>query len=185
MNFQRALDFVLEREGGYVNDPDDPGGATNHGITQRTFSGWLADHDMEDADVRDVVQEEVWYIYRERYWKRGRCDRLPEYIQLPHFDACVNHGTSRAGMLLQRALNRLGNSLAVDGIVGPKTLTAMVGELGLRETLLWERLRFYRTIVAQRTQSLKFLPQWIRRLEHLNDYNESGTILTQGELIQC
>ncbi len=171
MNFQRALAFVLKREGGYVNDPDDPGGATNQGITQGTFSGWLADHGQQDTDVKEIQREEVWYIYRERYWKKGRCEKLPEDIRLPHFDACINHGISRAGKLLQQAINRTGGTIAVDGIVGPKTIAA-ANQNGVFHTLLWERLRFYRTIVGQREKSLKFLPQWIRRLEHL--YEEAA-----------
>ena len=179
MNFQKALAFVLKQEGGFVDDPLDPGGRTNQGITQATFARWLKANELSAADVKDIQSEEVWSIYREDYWKPGQCENLPNVLQLYHFDACVNHGILSAGRILQRALNHInpevwGGPLAVDGLVGPKTIgrAVVLGEHGETDHYLWERLAAYRRIVGHRPSSLKFLPQWIRRLEHLFYYKE-------------
>jgi len=180
MNFQKALAFVLKEEGGYVDDPLDPGGRTNHGITQATFARWLKANNLPVANVEAIHPEEVWAIYREDYWKPGRCEKLPGLLQLYHFDACVHHGILSAGRLLQRALNHLnpevwGGPLAVDGLVGPKTIgrAVVLGEHGETDHYLWERLAYFRKIVANRPSSLKFLPQWTCRLEHLFYYKET------------
>jgi lysozyme family protein len=95
-DFQRALAFVLEVEGGYTNDPVDRGGATNKGILQRVYDIYRKAEGLRSADVRHILNIEVEEIYRDAYWLEGDCDRMPWPVSLVHFDACVNTGVTQA-----------------------------------------------------------------------------------------
>lgn len=164
--FFQALPFVLDMEGGYVNNPNDPGGATNQGITQGTYDAWRKSKGLPHATVRHITTEEVQAIYHERYWVDGHCDALPWPLSMAHFDACVNHGIRNATRILQRAL-----AVTDDGIIGPITEAAIdeASPEKLMNSMTWERLRFYYRICQRRTASRVFLLGWIRRLIHLRD----------------
>lgn len=118
-NFERALDLVLRHEGGYVDHPRDPGGATNRGITIATLSIWRGKK-VTKQDVRDLSLAEAGEIYRAKYWDRVRGDDLPGGIDYCAFDAAVNSGPRRAIRWLQQAV-----FAAVDGELGPQTLSAV------------------------------------------------------------
>jgi lysozyme family protein len=117
-NFLRVLALVLRSEGGFVDHPADPGGATNYGITLATLSA-CRDRRCTKDDVRELTAEEAGEIYRSRYWDKARCDELPAGIDYAVFDAAVHSGPGRAVRMLQNALG-----VAPDGIVGPMTLAA-------------------------------------------------------------
>lgn len=162
--FRRALEMVLKQEGGYVNDPDDPGGATNFGVTQSTYNGYRLVNRLSERPVREITQEEVAEIYRVGYWLDGKCPELPSPLAVAHFDACVNHGVKNAAKLLQRALG-----VKDDGAVGPITLRAAQVSGG-REICryLLERVWFYDSIVDRNPRQAKFLTGgWISRLQAL------------------
>lgn len=110
MNFALALDFVLAHEGGYVNDPQDPGGETKYGISKRAYPS---------LDIANLTREDAAKIYRSDYWDKCRCGELPPGTDLLTFDAAVNQGPRAAIQMLQDALN-----VKVDGIIGPITLRA-------------------------------------------------------------
>ena len=74
--FDRAMRFVLRWEGGFVNHPNDPGGATNKGVTQNVYHKWLQKHDRSIQDVIHITDEEVHEIYFQNYWKAAKCDEL-------------------------------------------------------------------------------------------------------------
>lgn len=123
--FERALPHVLEMEGGWSDDPYDPGGPTNQGITLAVFAD---DRQVEVtaaniAALKDelsaIAPATVERIYRTRYWKPALCAELPAPIALMHFDAAVNHGVGTAARLLQDALG-----VEIDGEIGPLTLEA-------------------------------------------------------------
>ena len=128
-----ALAFVMAREGvnlakgdiGYVNDPLDPGGATAFGITQHTYDRWRSDHGLASSPVRDIkYPAEVQSIYNRLYWREADCDRFNDSrprLALVHFDWAFNGGTSRAHRYLQAVVGA-----TVDGIIGPKTLAAVL-----------------------------------------------------------
>ncbi|PYE80801.1 glycoside hydrolase family 108 protein [Pseudoroseicyclus aestuarii] len=120
--FDRALPLILAHEGGYVNDPADPGGATNKGITQNTYTAWLRMRDRPSRDVRAISDAEVAAIYREQYWNVVQADRLPVGLAYCVFDAAVNSGPARAARWLQEALGFKGRE--VDGVIGEVTLSA-------------------------------------------------------------
>jgi lysozyme family protein len=90
-NFRACLDFVLEHEGGYVDHPDDPGGATNLGITIATLKRWRG-RAVSKAEVRALTRQEAAKIYHALYWTPAGCGDLPAGIDLLVFDAAVNMG---------------------------------------------------------------------------------------------
>ncbi|MEM1307595.1 MAG: glycosyl hydrolase 108 family protein, partial [Pseudomonadota bacterium] len=123
--FAQCLAHVLRMEGGYVNDPHDPGGPTNKGVTLATFARHTgtALSDVTRADLitalKAISDADVSAIYRDRYWRVSRAAEMPTGLDLMHFDAAVNHGPTGAVRLLQRALD-----VEVDGEIGPITLAA-------------------------------------------------------------
>lgn len=129
--FQRALPRVLAHEGGYVNDPHDPGGATNKGITFRVYDAHRRRKGLPARDVRRIEAAEVAEIYRLQYWDAVKGDELPPGLDYVLFDGAVNSGPSQSIKWLQRAL---GN-VAVDGVIGQATLAA-VTEHGRPEKLI-------------------------------------------------
>lgn len=119
-NFASSLAAVLVHEGGYVNDPQDPGGATNKGVTQRVYDDWRRSRGLAPRSVRSLEQAEVEAIYRKLYWDAVRGDDLPSGIDYCVFDFAVNSGPPRAVRYLQRAVG-----VADDGKIGPMTLAAV------------------------------------------------------------
>jgi lysozyme family protein len=118
-NFQRALTLVLKSEGGYVNDPHDPGGATNKGVTIATFRRYV-DQDGTIADLKALTVEQAGIVYRKQYWDAVRGDELPDGVDYAVFDFAVNSGPGRAAKYLQATVGA-----APDGSIGPATLKAV------------------------------------------------------------
>ena len=100
--FEACIPLILAAEGGFVNDPRDPGGATNHGITRRTLAEWRG-QPVSIAEVRALSVAEAGAIYRARYWAPLGCDALPAGVDLMVFDFGVNAGPARALRLLRQA----------------------------------------------------------------------------------
>jgi uncharacterized protein (TIGR02594 family) len=123
--FAHALDHVLEMEGGFTDDPHDPGGPTNLGITLAVFAAWrettlsAANRARLIRDLKAIDRDTVHAIYRSRYWDAAHCEVMPEPIAFMHFDAAVNHGVGTAIRCLQEALG-----VAVDGEFGAETRSA-------------------------------------------------------------
>lgn len=115
MNFVKALDVVLLHEGGYVDHPRDPGGATKYGITERV----ARQHDYH-GDMRDFPIEQAREIYLMSYWIPIKGDELPDPLRLSVFDAAVNSGVRRATHWLQEVVE-----VKQDGFIGPVTLNAV------------------------------------------------------------
>lgn len=101
--FNRALQFVLKWEGGYVNNKDDKGGATNYGITQNTYNNWLKTQNLPAKDVRFITRDEVEKIYYKNYWLKAGCDKMSPKFALLAFDTAVNMGLSRVGSFMKAA----------------------------------------------------------------------------------
>lgn len=117
-----CLPAVLEEEGGKVDNPKDPGGRTNKGVTQRTYNGWRRDHGLKVRDVYLIEDWEVEAIYGDNYWKPVKGDAIPRGVGYFTFDSAVNSGVSRGSKWLQIALGMRGKQ--VDGNVGPHTVLA-------------------------------------------------------------
>jgi lysozyme family protein len=140
--FGACLPIILAAEGGFVNDPRDPGGATNHGITYRTLAEWRGAPVTVD-DVRTLTTAEAGAIYQAHYWTPLRCDALPRGVDLMAFDFGVNAGVTRSARLLQACVG-----LLPDGMVGPATIRAAfaVPAPELIGKLADERLDYYRRL---------------------------------------
>jgi lysozyme family protein len=121
--FERCLALILQHEGGYVDHPSDPGGATNMGITRKTLARWRKISpwtDLPKSSVASLKREEAALIYRANYWNPTRAGEMPAGVDLVLFDFAVNSGPDRAIRTLQAALG-----VAADGEVGPVTLAAL------------------------------------------------------------
>lgn len=140
-NFEACMAEVFKHEGGYVNDPHDPGGETNMGISKRSYP---------KENIRGMTRERAAQIYRRDFWDKLRCDELPDGLDLVAFDAAVNSGPSRGAKWLQQALG-----VAADGKVGMATIgaakntyapAAVMRAIGFRRAFLktlptWERYK--------------------------------------------
>ncbi len=118
---------IVAREGGWVKDPDDPGGATNHGVTLGTLRALGRDLDgdgrVTERDLRRLTREQAADIFLRHYFHAPRIDRLPVQLQASVFDMQVNAG-SQAVRILQTLLTEMGFPCAADGVIGPKTVAA-------------------------------------------------------------
>jgi len=164
--FTEALGIVLQHEGGFVDHPDDPGGATNKGVTQAVYNAWRRARGEPTRSVREITDVEVRVIYQDHYWQRGRCHEMPWPVSLLHFDGCVNHGITGAARVLQRTLG-----VAADGVIGPVTLGTLKQRpaVPLAYGILWERLAYYVRICSARPASRTFLLGWLRRVLALRE----------------
>lgn len=108
MSFDRAVEWLIAVEGGYVNDPNDPGGETKYGISRRSYP---------HLDIKNLTKADAEKVYKTDFWDRVRADEMPYNLALPVFDMAVNAGPTLAIKCLQRAL-----SVADDGKLGPITL---------------------------------------------------------------
>lgn len=150
-NYRAALIRVLAHEGGYVDHPLDPGGATNLGITRKTLAAWRGIRPwwkLPKSEVRALTRREAGRIYRARYWDSVCSDKLPAGVDYAVFDFAVNSGVARAAKALQRAVGA-----KLDGIVGPMTLAAVarhhpktvIRRLVARRMSFLQRLRSWKT----------------------------------------
>ena len=155
--FLRAVEVVLAHEGGYVNDPRDPGGETKWGISKRSYPS---------LDIANLTREDAIAIYYRDWWRRYEYDRLQDdAVATKVFDLAVNMGPATAHRLLQEALVFLGYDIAVDGVIGPQTIGAANKAEPKRvlQVLRWLAAHQYYRIAAQRPQSRAFLIGWLKR----------------------
>lgn len=119
-NFDKCFELVLEHEGGYVNDPRDPGGRTNMGVTQRAWESYL-NRSVTETEMRTLTPENVKPFYKTMYWDRLKGDQLPAGVDYAAYDLAVNSGVTRAAKYLQEIAG-----VVADGIIGPKSLEAIM-----------------------------------------------------------
>ena len=164
-----ALAFTLKEEGGYVDNPDDHGGATNHGITQLTYDTWRDSHGEPCQSVRNIRDAEVQGIYGEMYWVPGHCPALSPALAIAHFDWCVNHGCAGAMAMLQQLLQ-----VKADGVFGPATAAALAAQDDGGLWRAYDELRrgWYRARVTAYPDQAAFLKGWLARVDRLDRYIE-------------
>lgn len=146
--FDQCFDKLISHEGGYVNDPRDPGGETKFGISKRAYP---------QVDIKNLTLDAAKAIYKRDYWDRAQCDKLPPQLAYLLFDAAVNSGIGQAIRFLQRAVN-----LADDGVIGPMTLAAVgrVDAEAISARFLGQRLEF----MTKLTTWDAFGKGWARRI---------------------
>lgn len=174
---------IVAREGGFVNDPDDPGGPTNHGVTLDTLRRLgldiTGDGQTGIDDVRALQAEQAVDILVEHYFESPRIAALPQVIQASVFDMQVNAG-SNAVRILQRLLRDMGHDIAVDGIIGPQTIRAArlaeeVAPDHLADAYGIARRNYYYAVADGRPAS--------RRFARRRDGGKGGWILRAEEFI--
>lgn len=158
--FDTAVAFTLREEGGFTDDPRDPGGATNLGITLATLTHWRGCPATAD-DVRHLTVTEADAIYQALYWHAMRCDLLPISIALMVFDFGVNAGPSTSARELQASVG-----VTVDGVIGPVTALAAKGadRVGLIGALRGAHEQHYRGL----NDFPVFGAGWLARLTRCN-----------------
>ena len=182
---------IVAREGGYVNDPDDPGGATKYGVTVHTMRRLgldLNDDGRIDAeDVQVLTRAHAVSIFVEHYFRKPKIDQLPQALQASVFDMYVNAGAN-AVKILQRLMGDMRIAVAVDGVIGPQTIAAAAQAMEAAPDHFVDaygiaRRNYYYDLAARRPASRKFARRktggkggWILRAEefiaprfHLSD----------------
>lgn len=171
---------IVAREGGYVNDPDDPGGATKYGVTigtmQRLGLDLTKDGRVNVDDVKRLTRAQAEQIFVDHYFHGPRINLLPEALQASVFDMYVNAGAN-AVKILQRLLLDMGQSLSVDGVIGPKTAAAAQSAAEIAPGHIADaygiaRRNYYYSLADQRPASRKYARRrdggkggWILRAE--------------------
>lgn len=171
---------IVVREGGYVNDPDDPGGATNYGVTIHTMRRLGLDLDgdgrVTPSDVRMLTRDEAVEIFKRHYYAKPKINMLPEPLQSSVFDMYVNAG-GNAVKILQRLLIKFGEDLRADGALGPQTISATykvweAAPAHLVDAYGIARRNYYYRLADRRKPSRKYAKRrdggkggWIRRAE--------------------
>ncbi len=179
-NVRQIAQDIVAREGGYVNDPDDPGGATNFGVTIHTMRRLGLDLDRDGrispADVRQLTRGQAVGIFLEHYFERPLIAELPKDLHATVFDMYVNAG-GNAVKILQRLLVDMGFGVAVDGALGPQSLEAVreahqLGADHLVNAYGIARRNYYFRLADRRTASRKYARTrsggkggWIKRAE--------------------
>ncbi|SLN39003.1 putative Peptidoglycan domain protein [Falsiruegeria litorea R37] len=180
LTVEQIAEEIVAREGGYVNDPDDPGGATKFGVTIHTMRrlgmDLTGDGRVSVADVKALSRTQAVEIFVDHYFNRPRINRLPKIIQPSVFDMYVNAG-GNAVKILQRLLRDMGFAVSVDGALGPQTEGAAAkaaeqGALAFRDAYGVARRNYYFRLADQRVQSRKYARTrrgdkggWIKRAE--------------------
>lgn len=159
MKFSQAVEIILNQEGGYIWNKDDPGGETNFGITKRNYP---------NLNIKELTREMAISIYLDDYWGRYRIESLPPDVRLQVFDMTVNMGPKGAATVTQRAIIAMsGVSLEIDGEIGPKTISALL-QADQKALNLWiaiERKNYYIALVLSKPKMITFLRGWNRRVD--------------------
>ncbi|GEC95390.1 MAG: hypothetical protein RLZZ220_453 [Pseudomonadota bacterium] len=162
--FEASLPFVLRWEGGFVDHPNDPGGRTNKGVTQKVYDAWRKRQGLPVRDVKRLDDTELHRIYESGYWIPPHCDRLARQLDLVHFDTAVNMGPGRAVRFLQKAAG-----CGVDGDFGSQTEKAVQAcrPGDLIASYCATREAYYRELVRRNASLGVFLKGWLNRLNAL------------------
>lgn len=177
---RQLAEDIVAREGGFVNDPADPGGATKYGVTIHTLRRLGLDLDRDGtvgvSDVARLSRAQAVDIFLDHYFARPRLGELPEALQPSVFDMYVNAG-SNAINILQRLLRDMGQAVAVDGVVGPRTIAAAQAAMSMAVEHFVDaygiaRRNYYFALADARPASRKYARTrkggkggWIRRAE--------------------
>lgn len=181
---QQIAQAIVRREGGFVNDPDDPGGATNHGVTIHTMRrlglDLTGDGVVDVDDVRAVDADTAAQVFMEHYFARPKIDALPMPLQASVFDMYVNAGNN-AVKILQRLFNEMRITTVVDGLIGPQTIAAADAAFAAAPAHLVDaygiaRRNYYYSLADARPASRKYARRrdggkggWITRAEEFID----------------
>ena len=155
-NFDKSLELVLKHEGGFSDDPFDPGGKTMKGVTQAVYDAYRKTRGRTAQSVKFITDDELKAIYKFQYWDRVQGDYLPRGLDYAVFDFAVNSGVGRASKYLQAVLG-----VAQDGVIGAKTLATIQSPRNTINALCDRRMGFLHGL---RT-FWRFGKGWTRRVQ--------------------
>lgn len=176
------INLILEGEGGYVNDPDDSGGRTYKGISEKNFPNWegwniINKHEplKRGQVIRDEdLEEEIYEFYLVHFYSKLKIDQINNlYISAHLLDHGVNAGISNGVKCLQKAVNKTcPANLSIDGKIGPKTINEAntCSPRILLDNFIKERQEYYKSIVTKNPKQEKFLKGWLNRIDNVNKY---------------
>jgi lysozyme family protein len=155
-NFEFSLAQVLKSEGGYVNNPKDPGGETMMGVTKAAWSTWLK-RTILPGEMAQLTHADIIPFYKALYWDKAYCNQLPTGVDYMAFDAAVNMGVGQSIRLLQKSLG-----CVPDGVIGPNTMKAIndADTKTLIDKFSAQKEMFYRSLATFVT----FGKGWMRRV---------------------
>lgn len=174
-NFNLAIGHVLEHEGGYVNHPSDPGGATKYGISLRylqkrgdKLGDFDGDGDIDVDDIRSMTVPMAKATYEAGFWVPNKLGEVKSQMAATKiFDMCVNMGSKQAWKIAQRAVSAMGTPLIDDGVVGPQTLQAINNlnhfDYDLVISIRELQRSFYTGIMKRKPKLQAFSLGWYRR----------------------
>lgn len=176
-DFNKAMDVIRKHEGGYVDHPNDPGGATNYGISLRLlkslgdYGDFDRDGDVDKDDIKALSQDKADDIYHKEFWDKYKYDCIhDDRVATKVFDISVNCGPGTAARVIQKAVNALrGNdALKIDGNLGEKSFLA-INKLhpdDLLSQVVWFQKAYYRALCDEKPALEVFLRGWLTRAEH-------------------
>ena len=175
--FEKALVHTMQYEGGWTDDKNDLGGATNYGISivfaQGTKDFELfdldGDGDIDRTDIKNLTPEIAHDAYKEYFWDKNDLDNYAPKIAFVLFDCAVNHGPGNMAKMFQMAINKCGQDIEVDGGIGNKTLTALneCDPECIVTNLIEVRREFFKKITIKRPANKVFLKGWLNRCNSL------------------
>lgn len=188
--FDAFVKRTLGHEGGYVDDPNDAGGQTNYGITQATLDQYRATLSPADAanlsvSVADLTTDQARQVYKTLYYDQKRIgDIADDTTAAQIFDLGVNHSPKAAGLIVQKAILDVlpSSGIALDGIVGSKTIAILNQSppatlLRIDNSMVDERIAYYRRLAQNDPSQQKFLNGWIARAESYRPAGMTPTMI--------
>lgn len=154
IHFNTVIDEVFKHEGGYVNDPADPGGETNLGISKRYFP---------NEDIKGMTVQRARQIYNDVFWRGNNIDALPHHLRYIVFDAAINMGSRTAILMLQKLVG-----VAQDGIIG--NITAKAASRLPIQVYANARKNRYNLIIARNNKLAKFRKGWFKRVDDVVNF---------------
>ena len=178
-DYRDAINKVLEHEGGFVHHPNDPGGATNWGVTKNVYDQYMSAklgraYTSSIDEIKKMPIDVAIDIYKKLYWDKVQGDKIRKYaIALAIFDQAINRGVSSAVKQAQRVIKKLDPmgfaKISEDGVMGPATLQALnsVAEKPFIDSYLAESKLFYQNLAQNKPSLQVFLPGWLNRVSSL------------------
>jgi lysozyme family protein len=160
-NWQKSLDLILKSEGGYVDNPADPGGRTNLGVTQKTWESWVG-RPSNEKEMRALTPSDVAPLYKKKYWDAICGDDLPSGVDYLVFDFAINAGVGRSAKTLQSAVGT-----TPDGAIGKMTIGAVnkIDKKDLINKFSDEKVKFYQYLPTFST----FGKGWLNRVASVKE----------------
>jgi lysozyme family protein len=160
-NWDKCFDMVIVHEGGYVDNPADPGGATNLGCTKAVWEQYVG-HPVTKDDIKNLTKADVKPLYKKRYWDAIHGDALPSGLDYCIFDCAINSGVSRASKFIQEIVG-----VPVDGAIGNNTIAAIaqINPITLINEFSDKRQSFLESLKTFAT----FGKGWTRRVEEVRN----------------